>query len=216
MKPIRITPRLAFWVLAAVTLLVSHDLIFLVQFGPGESLATTLRSAQHGYWTWVSLAILVGAAAAALVTVRRAVGLQRRARQMEVPVAGIRGGPLLARAAVAWVRLLAVVGIGFAIQENVEHWLSHGHLIGLGAVTGPEYPLAVPVLAAATAVAALVGAAIRTVERELVAAIEAALHRSEIRPPRRIRQPARSGPLRRRPAMAGSAAGRAPPLFVGI
>ena len=50
------------------------------------------------------------------------------------------------RFAAIWLRLLAVVAIGFVIQENVEHVIAHGHAPGLGALLGPEYPLALPVI----------------------------------------------------------------------
>lgn len=214
MKPMRLPPRLAFWALAAATLLISHDLVWLVQSGPGESLATALRSAQHGYWTWVSIAILIGVCAAAIVTVLRTLGLLRLAHRLDAPVARARARSFLARAAVAWLRLLAVVGIGFAIQENVEHYLAHGHVLGLGAVTGPEYPLAIPVLAAATVLAALVGATVRSIEREILAGIAGALRSRQARAPRRLRPIDVPVPLRRRPAMAGTDAGRAPPLLL--
>ncbi len=52
-----------------------------------------------------------------------------------------RAGPAVAPP----VRL--VVTTAFAVQENLEHLAGHGHLIGLGALIGPEYPLALPVLA---------------------------------------------------------------------
>ncbi|MGH2402539.1 MAG: hypothetical protein ACRDE6_07480, partial [Candidatus Limnocylindria bacterium] len=55
----RIPPRLAFWALAGVALLVSHDAIFLVQVGPGESLVRTLRQAGHDYWGAASQALVV-------------------------------------------------------------------------------------------------------------------------------------------------------------
>jgi hypothetical protein len=210
-KPNRITPRVAFWALAALTLLVSHDLVWLVQLGPGESLTTALRTDDHGYWTWLSLAILALATVAALGVATRAIGLVRRVRRLDATVARVRGRHFLARSSVAWAELLAVVGIGFAVQENVEHYLSHGHVLGTGAVTGPEYPLAIPVLAVATAIAALVCAAVRTIERELVDAIESALRRSDDRAPRRVRLRARCDPPRRPAAMSGSVAGRAPP-----
>jgi len=213
---LRIAPRVAFWAFAALTLLVSHDLVWLVQLGPGESLALALRGEQHGYWSWASLAILGAAIVAALATASRALRLVRRARLLHAPIGRIARYAFLWRAAVAWARLLAAVGIGFAIQENVEHYLAHGHVMGLGALTGPEYPLAIPVLALVSAAAAVACATIRSVERELVAGIAAALHRQPSRAPSRMPPTPSIVPARRRAAMASSAAGRAPPpLLVG-
>jgi hypothetical protein len=214
MKTPRFSPRVVFWALAAFTLLVSHDAVWLVQLGPGEHLASALRTEEHGYWAVASVAILGVVALAALATVTRAIGLARRARQLDAAVPGVRGRSVLGHAAVAWIRLLAVVGIGFAIQENVEHFLAHGHVLGFGAITGPEYPLAVPVLAAVTAVAALLGAFVRSVEAELVAGIAAALRGLRPRPSRTTRHVPGQVHLRRLPAMAGSDAERAPPILL--
>ena len=60
-----------------------------------------------------------------------------------------------------WAPLFGLVAVAFAIQENVEHLAGHGHLIGLGALGGPEYPLALPVIALVTLVAAALGAVVR-------------------------------------------------------
>ena len=214
METPRFSPRIVFWALAAFTLLVSHDVVWLVQLGPGEHLASALRTEEHGYWAAASVVILDIVALAALATVTRAIGLARRARQVGAAVPGVGGRSVLGRAAVAWIRLLAVVAIGFAIQENVEHFLAHGHVLGFGAITGPEYPLALPVLAAATAVAALLGAIVRSAEAELVAGIDAALRGLRLRPSRRTRHAPSRVNLRRRPAMAGSDAERAPPILL--
>jgi hypothetical protein len=107
-----------------------------------------------------------------------------------------------------------VVVIGFAIQENVEHFIAHGHLIGAGSLVGPEYPLALPVLGLVSFVAALGAALLVGSERGLMAAIEAALRRVRpvrvaVRPPQRI--PAPSGSI-----LARFAAGRAPPWVLHL
>ena len=66
--------------------------------------------------------------------------------------------PFARRFAVAWLRLAAVVAVGFVIQENVEHSIIHGHAPGVGALLGPEYPLALPVIGLIGAIAASVAA----------------------------------------------------------
>ena len=66
----------------------------------------------------------------------------------------------LARAAVAWGWLFAVVAIGFVIQENIEHFIGHAHAPGIGALIGPEYPLALPMIAGISFAGALLVAAI--------------------------------------------------------
>ena len=117
--------------------------------------------------------------------------------------------PIGTRFAAVWLRLFAVVALGFVLQENVEHIISHGHAIGLGALLGPEYPLALPVIGLVTALAGFVAAAVRRTEGALLAIISAALHR-----PRRGRSlpgPRSQLVLPRRSPMANAIAGRAPP-----
>ena len=98
-----------------------------------------------------------------------------------------------------WLRLFAVVALGFVLQENVEHIISHGHAIGLGALLGPEYPLALPVIGLVTALAGSVAAAVRRTEGALLAIISAALHRpAPGSPSGRPTQPARPAASDRR------------------
>jgi len=203
----RIPPRLAFWALAAVALLVSHDAIFLAQVGPGESLARALRDAGHGYWGIVTVALAVigmAVAAGAWLRLRR---LRRRAAELgATPVADARGRLLW-----TWLRLFVVVTIGFAIQENVEHHLSHMHATGLGVLLGPEYPLALPVIALISGLAAILASASVRAERELLAAIAAVMDWAFGHPPRSLpRPPARRWVTRNSP-LASAIAGRAPP-----
>ena len=69
------------------------------------------------------------------------------------------------------MRLVGVVALAFLLQESAEHFVSHGHLPGLGALFGPEYPLALPVLVAACLVGALLASLVRERERTLLARI---------------------------------------------
>ncbi|MEA2652468.1 MAG: hypothetical protein QOI85_2189, partial [Chloroflexota bacterium] len=113
------------------------------------------------------------------------------------------------RFAFIWLRLFAVVALGFVLQENVEHIISHGHAIGLGALLGPEYPLAIPVIGLVTALAALVATTVRRTEGALLAIISAA----QQRPARACSLPGPRGQLvlPRRSPLASAIAGRAPP-----
>ncbi|MGH2427501.1 MAG: hypothetical protein ACRDGV_01250 [Candidatus Limnocylindria bacterium] len=206
--------RVAFWALAGVALLVSHDLVWLAQIGPGEELIRTLRHAGHGYWGLASMALALIGLGVAIGVVLRVRSLRRRADELQARAASIRPRPYLARALAAWVRLLGVVAIGFVIQENVEHFFSHSHVPGLGALLGPEYPLALPVIAGITAFAALLAAAVGSVERELLATITAAIRRRILRPPRRALRPPRRAERRPISPLAAAWAGRAPPRLL--
>ena len=203
----RIPPRVAFWAMAGVALFLSHDAVFLVQVGPGDALSRALRDAGHDYWGAASLILALIGLAVGAAAVLRLRSLRRRVALLRAP----RGAPtpIGTRFAAVWLRLFAVVALGFVLQENVEHIISHGHAIGLGALLGPEYPLALPVIGLVTALAGFVAAAVRRTEGALLAIISAALHR-----PRRGRSlpgPRSQLVLPRRSPMANAIAGRAPP-----
>ncbi len=210
----RIRGPVAFWGLAGVALLLSHDAVFLVQVGPGEALARSLREAGHDYWGIASLVLALGGVAILAGTLVRLGSLRHRAAQLGANRVA-RTRPYAMRWVAAWARLLAVAAIGFGIQENVEHLLSHGHAPGLGALIGPEYPLALPVITIITGLLAVGAAALSHTERALLAVIEDALQRILGRAPLRTLRP----PIRLvadlPTAFARSYAGRGPPwMFV--
>ena len=170
----RIPPWLAFWALAGVALFLSHDAVFAAQIGPGESLTRALREAGHDYWGLASLLL-------ALIGLVLGIGAWARLHRLRRRAADIGAQPLRAgwsHLPAVWLRLFAAVCIGFVVQENVEHSLTHMHLPGLGALFGPEYPLALPVIAFITGLAALLATVIRSVERELLDAIAAVLRQA--------------------------------------
>jgi hypothetical protein len=193
MKPMRLVrrlpPRLAFWALAGVALLVSHDAIWLAQVGPGEALTSALRHGGHAYWDTASRALTAFGLVAGLWAAVRLLRLRRRAFDGRAVPAAAQAHPYLRRAGGAWLRLFTVVAIGFVVQENVEHAFAHGHGLLAGALVGPEYPLAVPVIGAITLLAALVAAAFVTAERILLSRLTPA--RATQRAPRRIQRAVR-------------------------
>jgi hypothetical protein len=113
------------------------------------------------------------------------------------------------RIVMTWGRLFAIVAIGFVMQESVEHFAMHGHAIGVGALIGPEYPLALPILGLVTLAAALLAVYVSSVEASLEATIAAAIRL--LRAPLRITRPPFELVLPRIPVLARAAAGRAPP-----
>jgi hypothetical protein len=199
---------LAFAAIAAVTLLVSHDAIFLVQLGPGEELARTLRSAGHDYWALASVAIAVAAILVGFVVVRRIRRLTRDAARLRAPAMPSTG--LGRRTLRTWAWLIVVVAIGFVLQENAEHLVVHAHPIGFGALVGPEYPLALPIIAFLTGIAAIAVELIAGVERSLLEAIAAVLA-SHPRPGPHLRRPGRLV-AHRSSVLSRMGASRAPPL----
>ena len=205
--------RVAFWALAGVALLVSHDAIFLAQVGPGHELARALREAGHEYWAIASLVLgLIGLVALAATLVRLH-ALRRNAETLGAsPTGGSR--PYLVRWLATWGRLLAVVAIGFLIQENIEHFIGHSHAPGLGALIGPEYPLALPVILAVTGLAALGAAALSHAEHELLAVIADAIRRLSARGPRRTPRPPWRLVVCLTSPLARAWAGRGPPRML--
>jgi hypothetical protein len=206
----QVPPCLAFWALAGIALLLSHDAIFLAQIGPGQSLTRALREAGHDYWGIASLLLAIIGLAALVATFVRLRGLRRTADAVGAsPI--VDRPPYLARWLGSWVRLLAVVAIGFMAQENIEHLIGHSHAPGFGALIGAEYPLALPVIGLITGLAALAAAAVSQTERALRAVIADAMRRSFRRAPREIpRPPLHLGAILISP-LARASAGRAPP-----
>ncbi len=206
----RVRGPVAFWALAGIALLVSHDAVFLTQVGPGHELARVLREAGHEYWGIASLVLAAIGIAALTANLVRLRSLHRSIATLGADP-GARPRPYAARWLATWVRLLATVAIGFAVQENIEHLIGHSHAPGLGALIGPEYPLALPVIALITGLAAFAAAVLGQTEQALLAVIADALRRILARAPRRTSRP----PVRVLAApiapLAGAWAGRAPP-----
>jgi hypothetical protein len=204
--------RLAFWALAGLALFVAHDAIYLIQVGPGEALATALRSAGHGYWGWASLGLTAVAVVAGVSICLRLRHLRRRASDVGAATRQ-PAGRFAHRVVIAWLRLAAVVAAGFVMQENVEHSIVHGHAPGFGALLGPEYPLALPVIGLIGAIAAWMATIVTRTQEALAAAIETALRRpirapfTGIRPTSRLTAVVAS-------VLARRGAGRAPPSVV--
>lgn len=207
----RLRGPIAFWALAGVALLVSHDAVFFVQYGPGEAVTRALRGAGHGYWTAASLALAAAGLIAGATVALRLHRLRGRARRLGA-TANVPPTGWWRRVLVAWARLFALVAIGFVLQESAEHVAMHGHAIGLGALHGPEYPLALPMLALVSLVAALIATVVIVVEVVLEATIAAAGVR--LRAPRRLIRPPLDLGLARVPILARAAAGRAPPSLL--
>ena len=210
---IRFAPRavrhgITFWLIAAACLLVAHDLVYLVQLGPGRGLAEALRSAGHGYWPLVS-GVLAGAAlVAGAHRLARLYRLERRARG--TPRVRTHGDPgAFLR---LWGRLVLVVAIAFVLQESAEHFVSHRHAPWLGALAGPEYPLALPILAGITFVGALLASLVRRRERELLARIRRGVAWIRRSAEAVVSMPVEPIPTRRLPVLALPDPSRAPPV----
>ena len=157
--------RVRLAVLAAVALQSAHAAIFAAQYGLGDRFAAAMARSGHDGWWGPASAIVLGAG---MVLLLRALGiladLERAARGRrtpDLPAGTAAEGRFGSEVRSIWRRLLPLVTVLFAAQENVEHLLSHGQLLGIDALIGPGYALAVPVLAFVTLVASAAGALVR-------------------------------------------------------
>ena len=145
--------------LVVVGVLVAHDTVYTAQEAMGSTNAA-VAEVTHRYWpSFVVLALLAAVVLASwavtgLLTLRRA--LRRLPAEPPRPTRTER--TYLAELVHLWPRLLLGVGLAFLIQENMEHLASGRHLPGLWVLSGPEYPLVIPVLAAVTGLLAAAGA----------------------------------------------------------
>jgi hypothetical protein len=195
-----------FWALAGLSLLVSHDAVYLFQIGPGAELASILRGAAHEYWGFGSALLTAIGALVVVGTLLRLRGLRRKAE--DLAIRPTRSYPR--RVLRTWAWLLAVVAVGFVIQESAEHVIAHGHAIGAGALLSAEYPLSLPVITAITGLAALIVALAADVEHQLLAAIASAL--KPPRPRSAVLRPSAFAPLRAS-VRSRPGASRAPPVL---
>jgi hypothetical protein len=169
-------------VLIGVALLSAHSTIFVAQYGTGAGFADAMdRGGHDGWWVAVgTIVLLIGGLA--LIQVLGGLGrLEIRARRS----AGRRerGLPSYRTELLAiWRRLFPSVVVLFAVQENLEHVASQGHWLGLGALAGPEYPLALPILALVTVGLAAFGAVIRWRTAVLRLRLAGNRHRTSRRP----------------------------------
>ena len=170
-----------FGLLALVSVLVAHDAIFAAQYGFGAAFADAMRAGGHDpYWPILSTLAVVAATLLGLRAILR-LGHLRSTEPPNRPVRATASFGHVARSyrrelVILWPPLFALVSVAFGVQENAEHLLGHGHLIGIGAVTGPEYPLALPVIALVTLLAAAVGALVRWRIAVLQARLAGRLH----------------------------------------
>jgi hypothetical protein len=190
----RVLGTLRFALLAIACLGLGHDAVFALENGFGAGFTQAMSAGGHdGYWPIFSVVVvsavtLLGLSAAVRIGRlsaggRRPGGAGRLARQAQ-PARSYRQD---LRA--LWLPLLALTAAAFTIQENIEHLAGHHHLIGLGALAGPEYPLALPAIALVTLAASALGALVRW----RIAVLEARIAG-------RIHEPRRRGHAARRPA----------------
>jgi hypothetical protein len=149
-------------VLVAVVAALGHDAVFAARYGVGADLASALRGSGHeGWWGPLVLAVLGFGAFVLAAQLARLATLSTRARARRRARPCATGPSYLGQWLRLWAVLLPSAAAIFVVQEDLEHAAigAVGH--GLGALTGPEHPLAIPVLALVTGVVAALAALLR-------------------------------------------------------
>ena len=175
-------------VLALVVLVVAHDLVFLLMYGPAYGFALA-RTGHDGRWDLAVRVVLGGGlalAAAASLRLGFLYGLVR------VASSGSHGG-LPVRTYVRtvlslWIRLFLIATPLFVVQENIERWSAGVDLPGVGVLASPGYLGPIPVFLLVSLAVALVAALFRWGIETLEARARATRHLrpmpSTFRPPR--------------------------------
>ena len=210
---LRRIPALAFTaVLALAVLVVGHNLVFLLTYGPQYSVAL-VRSGHDGRWNDTVRDVLAASGMLAAAATLRLAYLYRLVRLIS-PVSGSGRPSLGAYVRVLlpfWGRLFAVSLLLFVLQENLERWSAGLNLPGLGVLGTNDFISPVPVFVLVSLVVAAVAALFRlgiTTLEARIAARQARLRPTASTPPRRL--PA--DPRRPTTSILGrNLAGRAPP-----
>jgi hypothetical protein len=207
--------RSRFVILAAAVLVIGHEVVLRIGYGPGADASIALKATSHGLaWLLQVATALLATAGLTLVVVARIRRLRNRLFHSLGRV------PALARPSrrellVLWERLFAVALIGFVVQENVEHGLIHGHVPGLSMLYGGQYVFTIPVFA----VLALVAAFVASLAGRELAILERAVAEAERRLPRAARSlaPVPPDPDRQPLALLVAAVPRrGPPLTIHL
>jgi hypothetical protein len=169
-----LAPRLRQVILALAAVFVAHDAIYVTRFGIGAGYARAMSAHGHdAYWAPVSIVLTALVALVALAAL--AAYLRLRAEAARAGAVSVVGPSYVGELAGVWLRLFPTVAALFAIQENVEHLVVDGHLVGVAPLVGGGSAVVLPVLATTTFVLAAVGAVVRWRIRVLEARVAAAI-----------------------------------------
>ena len=178
--------------LTFASLVIGHEVAYHVHHGAGAEFDARMTALGHdAFWPAFALLALSGAIVLGLLAAARLLRLWLRIRALSAPPqpAGNRAGSYRRSLARIWAIVFPATAIGFAIQENIEHAVAGAGLIGLDALGGHAYPMALPVLALVTLLVAAVGAALRWHAASLEARISRALWQRLLRPTGRTLRP---------------------------
>lgn len=202
---------LGFSVMTLITLVVAHDLVFLLAYGPSydEALA---HSGHDGTWGTAVALVLATALGLLGLSAWRLYRLGLVARSLGTDEGTLR--PAFARGMVRlWAPLAGTTTILFVVQENLEHQRAGEGLPGLSVLGSAEYPDAALVIWAIALAVATVVALFRWRRDVLVARISRARTLCPRAPRTLQRRRADWVELRHASILVHQFPGRAPPAF---
>jgi hypothetical protein len=216
--------------LAALALVLAHQLVFLARYGSiyGEALV----HAGHGR-AWsdavttvvVGAAILFGSSVLGVWRLSREIRRRReirgrrrrsdgRAHVSDPALRPVEAGPraFARRWLTAWLGLTIVVLVALTIQENVEHALAGLRAPGLAILLSPEYPFAVAIATVVALLVALVAVLLSWRREVLIGRLRALIAAfARRRGPAIERRRSADPVVRRPPALSLGLGRRAPP-----
>ena len=161
-------------VLALAVLVVGHNLVFLITYGSGSSVAL-IRTGHGSRWDETVRVVLAAEILLAATATLRLAHLYRLVHRLSP---GFMADGLSARGYVRallplWAGLFATSSLLFVVQENFEHWSAGLGLPGLDVLGSGAYVGPMPVFALVSlfvaAVAALFRWGVRTLEARIAA-----------------------------------------------
>jgi hypothetical protein len=166
--------RAAFAAMGLLTLVLSHNLVFVVGYGAAYREALS-RSGHGGAWTTAVVMVLALGLGLLLAAAWRIAALTWQARALGlVPRDLTARPPFLPGLVWLWVRLALTGTALYTIQENIEHLRAGADLPGLAVLTPAGSPDTLVIVAAVAAGVGLVGQLFRWRRAVLSARIAAA------------------------------------------
>ena len=155
----RLSGGLGLTVLVLATLVVAHELIYLVAHGAGTGYRAAMSEAGHdGYWAGFAVVVALVGCVLLAAAVRQLVRLARLAGATDPQrVEEDRLGQLAKLVAPLWARVGFLTTLAFLVQENLETASVGQAMPGLGVIAG-QHNLSLPIIAAVSLAVALVRA----------------------------------------------------------
>ena len=200
------------WVMALLTLVVAHQLVFLLAYGSDYD-AALARSGHDGSWASTVAAVLLAAGCLFALATWRLYRLGVIVRSLAPNEGTLEPSARdFARSLLdLWWRLWATAAALFVLEENLEHLRIGESLPGPSVLTSAAYPNAVWIIAGTALLVAIVGAIFGWRRARLLALIATVVRRRP-RPGRAARRPIVDRDRRPASLVGRGFAVRAPPL----